>query len=71
MSTSTIVKSYSDKTPRQIEDLPKSAIIPWEKFKIFIQALADVRENERLEGIIITDTGIEAKVSRYKILIDK
>ncbi len=60
----TIVKSFGDKTPQQIEAIGLTVSVTWQKMKEYIGLAIGKAKNEEIEGIVIDDTGITVKLSQ-------
>lgn len=58
-----VVKTFGDKTVRQVEEIPGSANLTWHKFKNVLAIAIGIKPDERIEGVIIDDTNIEVKLS--------
>lgn len=61
---SSIVKSFGDKTPQQIEQIGLSLNVTWPQMKQYIGLAVGKAPYEDIEGIVIDDTGITVKLSR-------
>ena len=59
-----ITKSYSKKTKDELENSGGlTNYISWDRMKEYIAIASGIKENEQLDGIIVDDDGIKARIS--------
>jgi len=58
----TIIKTFGDTKPQEMQERGSYYDIPWENLHFYISSEAKVREDEDLYGFIATERGLRVKI---------